>query len=102
MRGQKLFNDIIKSELPDRSEHKGRSESLLSKRNNCMLARFYYYGEYRRKNYESIIQLMVAEFFLSPERISRIITQNAAVIRKMKEDHVSKYQLQAGWPQFKW
>ena len=102
MRGQKMFNELIKPGETDKPLNKGRSETLLSQRNNCMLARFYYYGHHKKKNYENILQIMVAEFFLSPERISRIISQNAASIRAMKERGVAIGQLQATWPQFRW
>lgn len=96
-----MFKDIVKADVA-KSATKGRSESLLSKRNNCMLARFYYYGQIRNKSFENILELMTAEFFLSTERISRIISQNATEIMKMKQRETTIYQLQTSWPQFRW
>ena len=102
MRGQKLYNEILNNDGRNQPEQKGRNETLLSRRNKCLLARFYYYGHYKKKKYDSILELLVAEFFLSEERIYRIITQNAMAIKDMKTQEWSLYQLQSYWPQFRW
>ena len=67
-----------------------------------MLARYYYYGYLRNKSYEDIISLIVGEFFLSPDRIARIIQQNISFIKELKERKFSLNQLQNTWPHFKW
>ncbi len=99
MRGKKLFNDVIKN---DTELRKGRNDSLLIKRNNCMLARYYYYGYFKEKCFEEIIQLLVADFFISPIRIARIVQENSDKIKELKDKRVSVYLLQQHYPQYKW
>ncbi len=101
MRGKKVFNDII-SEQDDKGGRKGRNDDLLELRNTCMIARYYYYCKFRSKSFEEILRRMANEFFITPIRISRIIQENIAAIKEMKEKEVSVYHLQATWPQFKW
>lgn len=99
MRGQKLFNDVIKN---DTELRKGRNDALLLKRNDCMLARYYYYGHFKEKCFEEIIQLLVADFFISPLRISRIVQENSEKIKELKDKGVSVYLLQQNYPQYRW
>lgn len=100
MRGQKQYNDVLKKETTKRG--KGRNESLLTKRNNCLLARYYYYGHFREKCFEDILQLLAADFFLSNVRIIRLVQQNSEKIKELKDSEATIYQLQQSWPQFKW
>lgn len=102
MRGQKLFNSIIKRNSDEKLNKRGRNEELLDQRNSCMIARYYYYGKYKGKCFEEILLTMASEFFLTTTRISRIIQENTEVIKEMKDNEVSIYQLQANYPHFKW
>ncbi len=99
MRGKKLFNDVIKN---DSELRKGRNDELLVKRNNCMIARYYYYGYFKEKCFEEIIQLLVADFFISPLRIARIVQENSDKIKELKDKRVSVYLLQQHFPQYRW
>lgn len=99
MRGKKLFNDVIKN---DTELRKGRNDELLVKRNSCMIARYYYYGYFKEKCFEEIIQLLVADFFISPLRIARIVQENSDKIKELKDKRVSVYLLQQHFPQYRW
>ncbi|MBC7554156.1 MAG: hypothetical protein H7257_09260 [Taibaiella sp.] len=100
MRGQKLFNAVLRTE--DSAARKGRSETMLLKRNSCLAARYYFYGCLRKKTYEDILNLMMTEFFISPDRIARIIQQNISLVKEMKDRKLTKSQLRDNWPYFKW
>ncbi len=101
MRGQTLFNATLKDK-PDEKNTRGRNRDLLLQRNQCLLSRYYYYGSCKGKYYEEIIQLLVNEFFISAERINRIIAAHTEEIKKMKQDKLSVYALQHCWPHMKW
>ncbi len=102
MRGQKLFKNLISEDEAEKSIRRGRNDDLLERRNSCLVARYYYYGRYKGKCFEEILQIMVSEFFLTPSRIVRIIRENIDTIKAIKEKNISVYQLQNAWPQFKW
>ena len=101
MRGQRLFNTVIKGESQEPTR-KGRNDTLLELRNSCLLARYYYYGHFTSKCFEDILSAMVSEFFLTPVRISRIIQENIDIVKELKQKKMTKYQLQHAWPQYKW
>ena len=102
MRGQKIFNETIKESGLGAPVRKGRSDSLVSKRNECLIARYYYYGYYKNKCYEEIIRLLITEFFLSPATIAIIIQNNTDELQSVKLRKKSLYYFQSHWPHLKW
>jgi len=102
MRGQKVFNEIIRSSSLAAPLRRGRSSALVTKRNECLIARYYYYGYYKNKCYEDIIRLLTAEFFLSPTTIAAIIQTNSEMLHAIKQRSPVLYYLQSHWPHMRW
>jgi len=102
MRGQKIFNDLIKENGIDNRSRKGRNNSLLYKRNEFIIARYYYYGSMKNKCYEEIIKSLVSEFFLSPVTLSNVIQENAEQLQALKQKGPALYYFQNRWPHIKW
>jgi hypothetical protein len=102
MRGQKIFKEIIKESSLHSAIRKGRSNSLLSKRNECMVARYYYYGSIKNKVYEETLRLLVSEFFLSPATISFQVQEHTDQLQSLKRNCPSLYYFQSRWPHLKW
>lgn len=102
MRGQKTFEKIIKDGGLTGTTQKGRNNSLVTKRNECLLARYYYYGCDKNMVYEEIMRLLVSEFFLSPSTISIIIQANTDQLIALKEKRRSAFFFQSRWPHLKW
>ena len=100
MRGQRTFDNIIKIE--SEGSQRGRNNTLLSRRNNCLIDRYYYYGHHKGKCYEDILLALVDEFFLSPDRMNRIIQENISRVRERMEQSISVGYLQKQWPQLRW
>jgi hypothetical protein len=101
MRGKKLYNELLQPGGPDQAQ-KGRKDELLEDRNKCLVARYYYYGHLKARSYEDILLLLVREFFLSPDRINRIVLNYAETIAEMKQQKVSLYRLSVLWPHLCW
>ena len=102
MRGRQLLKGLVR-DFDDPQAHKpGRNETLLARRNECLLTRYFYYGYHRKKGYEEIVQLLVAEFFITGERIGRILHQHSKQIIEMREKKISKFHMQVLWPHYKW
>ena len=102
MRGQKVYNDTIKNAGLDVPPRKGRNSTLIASRNECLIARYYYYGYYRNKCYEDIIRLLAAEFFLSSGTVTNIIQENEELIHSIKLKTPVLYYLQSHWPHMRW
>jgi hypothetical protein len=102
MRGQKIFDDIIKDTGLSGNTRKGRSNSLITKRNECLAARFYYYGSMKHKCYEEILRLLLSEFFIAPDTISSIIQDSLEQLRLLKKKNPTLYYFQRRWSHLKW
>jgi hypothetical protein len=102
MRGQKVYNSIIKDGSISGTIRKGRNNSLISKRNECMIARYYYYGYLRNKGYEEILKLLMSEFYLSPATIAFQVQQQSESLVKLRQLSPTVYYFMNRWPHYKW
>jgi len=102
MRGQRIFNEMVKGPGLNPTVTKGRNNQLLTKRNECLLARYYYYGHFKNKCYEDIVGLLTAEFFLSPGTIVHIIQSNTEQLQAIRQRVMALYYFQSHWPHLKW
>ena len=102
MRGQKVFKEIIKTNRLSSTPRKGRNDKLVTRRNECLLARYFYYGFYRNMCYEEILRELVAEFFISPNTIANLIQTNTELLQSIKQNAVVLHYFQNKWPNLKW
>jgi hypothetical protein len=102
MRGAALFKTLVTDEELNKRERKGRSATLNDKRDECLLARFYYYTVHRGLCFEEVLKQVSIEFFITCDRIVKIIQLHPEEIKTMKEKKLSVYKLQHRWPHFKW
>ena len=102
MRGQKLFNELIKDNGTEEVQQKGRSNSLVHRRNACLAARYYYYAHFKHKCYEDILQQIMNEFFLSPATIVHIIQHESEQLLLLRKAAPTIYYFQNRWPHLKW
>jgi hypothetical protein len=102
MRGRHIFNTFIKDEGLAGSRRKGRNNTLIVKRNECLTARYYYYGFYKNKTFEETLQLLVGEFFISPNTISFIIGDCSERLHALKQKSPTLHYFQYHWPHLKW
>jgi hypothetical protein len=79
-----LFPEIV-TELPQAAERKGRSDELIQKRNDCLIARYYYYSRMIGYQYPTCLDKLEAEFFLTERTIQDIIQKNMDFLR-----HINK------------
>ena len=102
MRGQKIFNEIIKDNGMPQAQRRGRNNSLIDKRNECMIARYYYYAAIKNKCFEDILKQLVTEFFLSPITIANVVKHGTDQLQALKQKSPVLYFFQNNWPHLKW
>lgn len=102
MRGERVFTDIIKDNSINTVFRRGRSNTLVSRRNECLVARCYYWSSVKHKSYEEVIRQLVTEFFLSPPTIVRLLQESASQLVTLKQKCPALYYLQNRWPHLKW
>jgi hypothetical protein len=102
MRGQRYLSEIVRPAVTRQIARKGRDNSLIEKRNRCLLARYYYYVRYKDKCFEDVLRLLVAEFYLSPTTLSKLLLDNSEKLQEMKAKDPALYYFQSNWPHIKW
>ena len=102
MRGQRIFNELIKGHGLGSPIQKGRSNKLVNRRNECLLARYYYHGYYKNLCYEEILRQLVTEFFLSPRTVANIILDHSEQLQALKQRAHVMYYFQSRWPHMRW
>lgn len=105
MRGSlSLFTDIFEQPVTPGPEvrRKGRSPELHAKRNECLIDRYYYYGKFMDRRYESIIKTLSEEFFISPVTIPEVIAENSSLLLNLKKNQPSKNWFSKKWPHLSW
>jgi hypothetical protein len=102
MRGAKVFSETVRNTDQSPPTRRGRSEPLQRMRDRCLLARYYYYSQLKGRFLDDVLYLLTSEFFLSKERILRLVKENAEVVRTLREQKIKISHLQHAWPQYKW
>jgi len=103
MRGSlSLFADVFEKPAPEASRKKGRSAELNARRNECLVDRYFFYGKYTDKRYSNIIEILSQEFFLSTVTIPEVISENVALLAKLKKEQPSKSFFSKKWTHLNW
>ena len=102
MRGQRIYNEIIKGDIQGKINRKGRNDKLVIKRNECLLARYVFLGLKKDHCYEEIVRALVSEFFLSPNTIVKILQENTDMLHTIRQRAQVTYYFQNKWPHLRW
>lgn len=99
-----LFRDVFQDTAPVMQVSKtGRSAALHSKRNECLVARYYYYGKFTDKRYDAILNILQDEFFLSSEiTLPRVLQENYETLMRLKAEAPAVGYFKKKWPHLVW
>ena len=87
MRGKNIFKNSSPSiDAPvQKTARKGRNSGLLARRNECLVDRYYYYGNFTDKRFDLIVEQLSAEFFLSVATIPDIIENHLEQLQQLTQ-----------------
>ena len=92
----------------EHEKKKGRSLKLISRRNECLLDRYLYYGRLSGKRYDLIIEELSTDFFLSNNTIAELLSDNYEKLSTLKKSYQDlseiqfKNKLKNRWPKLSW
>lgn len=104
-RGLTLFNNLIEDEAPVlEKQQKGRSKALISKRDELLLDRLYFFKKTFRLDYDYVLEVLSGEFFLTEGTIPRLIEKagNQPYIRTLRISQPERNELEKKWPHLVW
>lgn len=99
-----LFSNIFieESPAPAEKQEKGRSKILNSKRNECLIDRYFFYGKFSGLRYDLILEKLSLEFFLSEVTIPKVVDENLDKLIELKKNKPTKEDFQNKWPHLVW
>jgi len=100
-----LFKDIFiesPSFSDDIKKRKGRSEHHISRRNECLIDRYFFYAKFTGKRYDLVLKTISDEFFLSEVTIPEIIDANYEQLASLKKEQPNKNYFVKRWPHLIW
>lgn len=108
-----LFRDIFPDAKPlPAEESKGRSKELIAKRNECLIHRYWYYGNFPVKldskiegklSYPTILNILQEEFFINSEfTIPQVIDECYDMLIALRNQKPTKEFFKKKWPHLVW
>jgi hypothetical protein len=103
MRGsQKLFKPFFAEVTEAIKPGRGRSETLINKRDRKLILRYYYYTSICRLKYEETIKQLINEFDLAERTITDRLQLNNDQINEVMKQKPTPQKLKIEIPHFKW
>src|SRR5258706_10067281 len=98
-----LFSDIFDpaGSPKKKGKKKGRNKELHVNRNECLIDRYFYYGQ-QRLSYTAILENIRKEFFVSTFTIPYLIADHVYQLKKLKEDKPTPKYFKKKWPHLVW
>lgn len=104
-RGSKsLFADVIFDDVLPKKERKGRNSLHYTKRNECLIDRFFFYAKIIGYNYPKTLGLLEAEFWICESTIPQVMEKpdNQLYLRRLKMEQPDIKIFRQKWPHFNW
>jgi len=102
MRGKNIFLNVKNGGVLPKAKSKGRNLNLVAQRNQCLIDRYYYYGAYTDKRFDTVIEQLSIEFFLSIYRITDIVEANMDLLNELKKEKPQLSYFQNKWGFLRW
>lgn len=81
---------------------KGRNEGLIQRRNQQLVARFYFYSTLNDLKFSRVLELLESEFFISQSRIADLLAQQSDQITAIELNSITVNDLRDTYPSMNW
>jgi hypothetical protein len=99
---QSLFAEFLPITTPLEKSRKGRSETLDSQRNECIIDRYLFVVNNTGLRYDLVIKIISADFFLAERTITDLLSNNHQQLKKARDLQLDRKDLEKKWPQYNW
>jgi hypothetical protein len=99
-----LFADLVFATVLPEKQQQGRSKTLLTKRNELLLNRHYYFLRNFHFGYDSVLEILESEFHISIVTIPKIMStpENYTYLHNLKKNPPSTKELEVKYPHLVW
>ncbi len=106
MRGVRTFTQLITTQSTENDTSEplpiSRHSRQLSRRNDCIVARYYYYSDVRHLFYNDVVDILSLEFFLSTTTIAQLLLSHTTQIQDTRAEKPDLHKLKSVWPHLRW
>ena len=95
-----MSRKLIGYELNRKGKSRGRSPELISLRNECLVARYYYLSEIKRLRYDDAIARLSSAFFISCSQVQSVTMNNNHLFEQLRGSTIK--QIAKRWPEYNW
>ena len=99
---QSLFQGIFEDAPIRVRTGKGRNSDLNAKRNEQLVARYYYYGKFYETRYTAILSKLESEFYIISVTVVEVITANHSLLMNLKKTQPTIKYFKDKWPHWVW
>jgi len=99
---QLFFKQIFETpEAATKSGKRGRNSALHARRNECLIYRYFYYGQ-KGIFYSAILEKLENEFFISRHTIPYIFYDHQELFAQLRKEQPTLELMKYKWPHLKW
>jgi len=102
MRGQQAIIKIFPSQIKPKTEQKGHRNVHMSRRDDALAVRFYYYYQIVRKQYEDTLLALEVEFFITPDVIVQRLSARTEYMKELTRSEPKITDLKKMLPFYSW
>lgn len=97
-----FLNEEPAQVLPQQPVRKGRSAELVSRRNEKIADRLYFYRVFGKLEHDTVLRILSAEIDLAAFTIAEIVIEQNDYIKRLKSTGVTIKALKDKWPYMNW
>ncbi len=105
MLGRGLVQSIMDEKTSDKGVKTNKKHNkgvYIVQRDLALMYRFFYYYDLKTMRYESVLEILNTEFYLSETRIAQIIMQRGSVLATLKAEKADRKYLANKFPHYSW
>lgn len=102
LRGQQSIVKVFPVSVIDKPENKGQKSVHISRRDEVLTARFYYYYHLKRMRYDDILLELEKEFFITPNVVVQRLSLTGDLAKQLVRDEATTTELKRQYPLFVW
>jgi hypothetical protein len=102
LRGQQSITCRFPTSVVSKPEQKGHRNVHLTRRDEVLTVRFYYYYHLKRMRYDDILLELEKEFFITPDVVVQRLRETGELAKKLVREEFNITQLKKDYPLFMW
>lgn len=102
IRGRQTIETFFPSNINDEKTKNRKNGAFTAERNECLITRFYFYYHIQKRRFDTTLEVMEKEFFISMTTITNYISTNGDLLKELIAQDLTARDLRKKYPHLKW